>query len=92
MKELIGSFEKTEWSSENSGIREKRITLGKKIIRILEIADSFQDTSWCLNGHTGYIIEGSMSLNINGEIVDLKIEDTLVLEKDNSDQKALPIC
>jgi hypothetical protein len=90
MKDLIGSFEKIEWTSENTGIRGKRIPIGEKVFRILEIQDSFQDTNWCFNGHAGYIIEGSMSLNINGEIIDLNTEDTFVLEKDNPDQKHYP--
>jgi len=67
MNKLIGNFKGIEWTEVAEGMSEKRITLGETVIRLLRIESKFSDKEWCTNGHVGYVAEGTLGMNINGE-------------------------
>ena len=54
--ELTGSFDEVSWEATCSGVREKKI----------EIDDSLEHSEWRVTGHTGFVIDGGLVLNIDG--------------------------
>lgn len=75
MENLLIKFSEIEWSSPMPGLRKKEIIISDKKLRLVEFSDDFVEPDWCCKGHIGYIVEGRMTLDFSGSIVQYKKGD-----------------
>ncbi len=62
-------FESMEWETPVAGLRFKAYEQGGRKLRLVEFAKEFVEPDWCVKGHTGYILEGKMEIDFNGESI-----------------------
>jgi len=62
-------FESMEWETPVAGVRFKAFERAGKKLRLVEFAKEFVEPDWCVKGHTGYILEGKMEIDFNGESI-----------------------
>ena len=91
MQKLTASFDEMSWETTHPGIREKKIVTGARVIRLLKLTDELTHPDWCTKGHTGYVVEGSFILNINGEEIVLNQGDVFHVEEDDPAQRHIPV-
>lgn len=91
MNELVASFDKKAWEIPQKGIREKKIAVGSKTLRLVEITDELDHPDWCRKGHVGYVVEGSFVLNTDGKEISLKRSDVFVVESGIASHRHIPI-
>lgn len=85
-------FSKIEWESARPGIRSKSFEQNGKEIRLIELDRDLEHPDWCLTGHVGYVIEGELEIEFDGEILNFSKGDALFItagEKDKHIPKAL---
>ena len=61
-------FDTLDWESLQPGVRYKRYKSDNKQIRLVEYDKSFIEQVWCLKGHMGYVIEGEIEIDFNGNV------------------------
>lgn len=69
------NFEQISWASQAQGVREKRIEQENQVMRLLEFSYGFTEEEWYTKGHIGYVIEGSFSINFDGNHIHYKQGD-----------------
>ena len=67
MEQYRIDFESMEWESPARGVRFKAYEQGGRKLRLVEFAKEFVEPDWCTKGHIGYILEGQMEIDFNGE-------------------------
>ncbi len=55
------------WEEPIKGLRFKATVQDGTRIRLAEFSKDFIEAEWCLKGHTGYLLEGSVEIDFNGE-------------------------
>lgn len=63
------NFNAIPWQSTLSGARSKTFQQDGKQLRIVEFTDEFVESDWCINGHVGYVLEGTLEIDFNGRLV-----------------------
>ena len=61
-----------DWESPQPGVRYKKYTYDNKQIRLVEFDNTFVEQLWCLIGHIGFVIEGEIEIDFNGQIISYK--------------------
>ena len=74
-------FEAIEWDKTKVGIEQKVFQRGDKKLRLLIFKDDFVENDWCVNGHVGYVLEGEMKIDFNGNTCNYKKGDGLWIDK-----------
>lgn len=69
MGQLRIDFNALEWESIAQGARSKSYQQNGRKLRLLEFSKGFIEPDWCLKGHVGYVLEGEMDLDINGQVI-----------------------
>jgi hypothetical protein len=59
-------FDLMEWKSPADGVRFKAFELNGRKLRLVEFFKEFIEPDWCTKGHIGYILEGQMEIDFNG--------------------------
>jgi quercetin dioxygenase-like cupin family protein len=59
-------FQTTAWDSPAPGIRSKVYKHQGCQLRLVEFSKKFIESDWCLKGHIGYMLEGQMEIDFNG--------------------------
>lgn len=77
MKKNLIHFENIDWEVPNIGVAQKIYVEGSQRLRLLRFSDSFMEENWCLQGHVGFVLEGEMKVNFDGEIQHFKKGDGL---------------
>ena len=90
MEKLVKSLVDTEWSIPQKGVREKNVTVGGKLVRLLEIVCRYESNEWCETGHTGYVLKGSFDLNIDGEVNTLSKGSVFFVEGGRHKHRHIP--
>jgi quercetin dioxygenase-like cupin family protein len=72
-------FRSQPWESPAPGIRFKAFVAGGKKMRLLEFAAELFEKDWCLKGHLGYLLEGRMTIEYGGEVVEYRAGDGLFI-------------
>jgi len=67
------------WESPAPGVRYKAYIRGNQKIRLVEFSEEFTEADWCTKEHVGYVLEGKISINFNGKIIDFKAGDGLFI-------------
>ncbi len=55
-------FAALPWEDAAPGLRVKRRERGGKVMRLVEFSHGYDEWDWCEAGHTGYLLEGSLTL------------------------------
>jgi hypothetical protein len=76
-------FESLPWESPMPGIRFKAHKQNGKVLRLVEFSKDFVEPDWCRKGHIGYILQGEMEINFNGNLVVFRAGDgVFILSED----------
>ena len=67
-KRRIG-FDTLDWESQLPGVRYKAFQRGGTRLRVAEYSRDFVAPDWCREGHVGYVLEGEVDIDFNGEVV-----------------------
>lgn len=54
-------FDSLPWQAAAPGLRLKQQVHGGKLLRLLEFTSDYDDQAWCEKGHSGYVLEGSVT-------------------------------
>ena len=69
MENYLINFKNMSWESPAAGVKQKVYNQGNKRIRLVEFSEEFIEEDWCTRGHTGYILDGSISIDFNGRTI-----------------------
>lgn len=83
MNNYLIDFNNLDWVSPGPGIRYKEYVRGDKRIRLVELSEGFAEKEWCIKGHIGYILKGSLSIDFDGRIINFKTGDCLFIPEGN---------
>ena len=62
-------FETVTWETPAVGVRFKAHERNGRKLRLAEFTKEFVEADWCIKGHIGYVLQGQMEIDFNGEIV-----------------------
>ena len=77
------AFDKIPWESPAAGVRVKKVVSGENQVRLVKFSEGFVEAEYCRKGHIGYVVEGSMRLDVDGEMLDFKAGDAFILPPDD---------
>lgn len=75
MKKYLIDFQNMVWESPAPGVRHKSFIKGNQKVRLVEFTEEFREEGWCIRGHVGYVLEGSLSIDFNGEVLNFRAGD-----------------
>jgi hypothetical protein len=73
------NFKKIKWNIIAPGFREKTHIDKNKKFRIIEFTDELDEENWCLKGHIGYVLEGVLNIDFNGNNVTFNTGDGIFI-------------
>lgn len=59
-------FKSAQWEVPVPGVRSKVYMQEGRQIRLVEFTAEFEEADWCLKGHVGYVLEGTLQVDFNG--------------------------
>jgi hypothetical protein len=69
MNESKIGFAAIPWQEVAPGLRVKRREAGGKALRLLEFSYGYDGEAWCDVGHTGYVLEGGLTLAFDDAVI-----------------------
>ena len=60
------AFEEMEWETPAAFVRVKKVSVGSRVMRLVEFRRGFVEEEWCSKEHAGYVIEGSLRVEFAG--------------------------
>jgi len=72
-------FQSMSWETLAEGVRFKAYEQGGRKLRLAEFAKEFVEPDWCTKGHIGYILEGQMEIDFNGQAIVFGPGDGIVI-------------
>ncbi len=79
MKSYLVDFKNMDWESPAPGVRHKVYLRDNQRIRLVEFSEEFVEENWCTKGHIGYVLEGSISIDFNGDLIKFNSGDGLFI-------------
>jgi ethanolamine utilization protein EutQ (cupin superfamily) len=73
------NFDAIPWEHPLPGARFKAYERDGKKLRLVEFTSELVEPDWCLKGHIGYVVSGSMDINFNGKTVSFKQGDGIFI-------------
>lgn len=67
MEQYKIDFESMPWESPTAGVKFKAYERDASKLRLVEFSKEFVEPDWCTKGHIGYILEGQMEIDFDGE-------------------------
>ena len=61
-------FAAQAWEAPVPGVRMKVFRQAGTQVRLVEFAKDFVEPDWCLRGHAGYVLDGRIEVDFNGEV------------------------
>ncbi len=89
MSNYLIDFNNLDWVSPSPGIRYKEYVRGEKRIRLVELSEGFAEKEWCIKGHIGYILEGILSIDFDGRLINFKTGDGLFIPAGNKHRDSI---
>ena len=62
-------FQTMAWEHPMVGVRFKAYEQDGRKLRLVEFTKEFVEPDWCTKGHIGYILEGRMEIDFDGNII-----------------------
>jgi quercetin dioxygenase-like cupin family protein len=85
-------FEAMEWETPARCVRQKRVVLSDRALRLIEFQRGFVEDEWCTHEHSGYVLEGRMSVAFGDEVVEFAAGDGIDIPPgEASRHKATPL-
>jgi len=72
-------FESLSWQSPMEGVRFKAYEHAGRRLRLVEFAREFVEPDWCAKGHIGYVLEGTLEVNFDGNRIAYEPGDGLFI-------------
>lgn len=72
-------FGSLDWQSPLPGARYKAVQQGSRRLRLVEFTKGFVEPDWCTKGHVGYVLDGEMDVDFDGETVRFRAGDGLMI-------------
>ena len=69
MKQYKIDFKTMSWEKPIVGVRFKAYEKDGRKLRLVEFTKEFVESDWCTKGHIGYILEGRMEIDFDGEVI-----------------------
>jgi quercetin dioxygenase-like cupin family protein len=79
MKTYRVGFESLDWETQLPASRFKAFHHGETTLRVVEYAKGFVAPEWCTDGHVGYVLEGEMDIDFDGNVVRFAAGDGLFI-------------
>jgi quercetin dioxygenase-like cupin family protein len=79
MEKCKVDFDGVQWESPLKGARYKAIQQGNHRLRLVEFSRDFVEPDWCLKGHIGYVLEGEMDVDFDGDLVHFSAGDGIFI-------------
>ena len=73
------AFGSMPWDQAAPGVRHKVYEQDGRRLRLAEFTEEFVEAEWCVNGHIGYVLEGRIEIDFNGNLVLLEAGDGLFI-------------
>lgn len=90
MNNYLINFRSISWKNPAKGFRYKEYCDTLQKIRLVEFTDELIEKDWCTKGHAGYVLDGKMSVDFNGRIVNFNKGDGIIIpEGEDSKHKAI---
>ena len=72
-------FKNMDWESPVPGIQYKAYVRGNQRIRLVEFSEDFNEPDWCTRGHVGYVLEGRLTIDFDGKLIDFMSGDGIFI-------------
>jgi quercetin dioxygenase-like cupin family protein len=79
-------FDKIEWHCPTKGAKFKVYKLADRQLRLVEFRKKFIEHDWCTKGHIGYVLEGQLEVEFDGEIVTFSAGDGIFIPQGEKDK------
>ena len=79
MRKCKVDFATLDWESPMHSVRFKAHEQGRRKLRLVEFSRDFVEPDWCMKGHIGYVLEGEMNMDFDGDIVHFAPGDGLFI-------------
>ena len=77
--ECVVRFTDMEWKSPADRVRQKARVFAGRQVRVVEFLRGMEHPEWCLKGHVGYMLEGTLALEFDGGTVELAPGDGMII-------------
>jgi len=81
MSSIPIEFDILEWIEPAVGIRYKEFVNGDKKMRLAEFTEGFIEEDRCEKAHVGYVLEGVLEIDFEGETTTYKAGDGIWIEE-----------
>ncbi len=89
MAERKIEFSKIAWEDSAPGICSKSYVRNGVKLRLLKLERGLSHPEWCETGHIGYVVEGEIEIDFNGDPVRYGKGDSLLISS-GPDEKHIP--
>ena len=62
-------FASLPWETQLPASRFKAFRRGEAVLRVVEYTKDFVAPDWCSGGHIGYVLDGEMEIDFDGDVV-----------------------
>ncbi len=69
-----------------TGVNLKEYQGSKYKLRLVEFTEDFVEEDWCQKGHVGYVLEGRMSIDFDGEILTYEAGDGIYINSGSEEK------
>ena len=66
MQQYRIDFDSMEWEMPANGVRFKKYEQNGRKLRLVEFFEEFIEPDWCTKEHIGYILDGKMEIDFDG--------------------------
>jgi quercetin dioxygenase-like cupin family protein len=80
------AFDDLLWETGASGVRFKVHKMGARQLRLLEFTPELNHPHWCETGHEGYVLEGEMMVEFEGESITFRAGDGVSIPPGHRDR------
>ena len=77
-------FASLPWTHVRPGVRCKTHREGTRLLRLVEFSTSDGDPHWCEAGHIGYVLNGGLTIDFTGTVLEFKTGDGLFIPRGRS--------
>lgn len=79
-------FRAIDWEQIAIGAKQKQYQTQHKRIRLLHLDENLLELHWSINVHIGYLLNGELTLDSNGNQIDHKVGDTFIKKEGESEK------
>ena len=85
-QDTLVRFADRPWEIPAEHVRQKTHVLAGKKLRLVQFAKGLEHPEWCLKGHVGYVLEGTLAIEFDHETVEFSAGDGMILPAGQADR------